>query len=83
MKFTETIGDLRRRQIAGKINKPLRTFTELCADLGVPERVVSGKLRRKDAPKPKTRHKSNSGGQQSWYDPVEFKSWWHSLKEDA
>lgn len=83
MKFAETIGDLRRRQIAGNINKPLRTFAELCADLGVPQRVVSGKLRRKDAPKPKTRHKSNGGGQQSWYDPIEFKRWWHSLKEDA
>lgn len=83
MKFAETIGDLRRRQITGKINKPLRSFAELCAELGVQPRVMSGKLARKDAPKPKTVHKSNGTGKQSWYDPVEFKSWWHSLKEDA
>lgn len=83
MKFTETIGDLRRRQIAGKINKPMRSFAELCAELGVPPRVMSGKLLRKDAPKPRVKHRSNGGGQQSWYDPDEFRSWWHSLKEDA
>ncbi len=83
MKFAETIGDLRRRQIAGKIHKPLRSFSELCADLGVPQRVVSGKLRRKDAPKPKIKHRSYGSGQQSWYDPDEFKTWWHSIKEDA
>jgi hypothetical protein len=83
MKFTETIGDLRRRQITGNIHKPLRSFAELCDELGVPPRKVSGQLRRKDAPKPKTKHRSNSGGQQSWYDPEEFKSWWRSLEGNA
>lgn len=83
MKFTETIGDLRRRQIAGNIHKPLRSFVELCIELGVSAPEVKGKLRRKDAPKPKTRHRSTSGGQQSWYDADEFKRWWRSLKEEA
>ena len=79
MKFTETIGDLRRRQIAGTIHQPLRSFAELCADLGVPERTVSGKLRRKDAPKPKLSHRSNSGGKRSYYDPAEFRAWWETV----
>lgn len=80
MKFKETIGDLRRRQIAGQIYKPLRTFAELCADLGVPERTVSGKLHRKDAPKPKLTHRSNGAGKRSYYDPAEFKAWWESIQ---
>ncbi len=83
MKFTETIGDLRRRQIAGKINKPMRSFAELCAELGVPPRVMSGKLHRKDAPKPRVKHRSNGGGQQSWYDPIEFREWWKRVQEEA
>lgn len=80
MKFKETIGDLRRRQIAGMIYKPLRSFAELCADLGVPERTVSGKLKRNDAPKPKLTHRSNGGGKRSYYDPAEFAAWWESMQ---
>ena len=80
MKFKETIGDLRRRQIAGQIHKPLRSFAELCADLGVPERTVSGKLRSKDAPKPMLTHRSNGGGKRSYYDPDQFKTWWESAR---
>lgn len=80
MKFKETIGDLRRRQIAGLIHKPLLSFAELCADLSVPERTVSGKLKRKDAPKPKLAHRSNGGGKRSYYDPAEFKAWWESIQ---
>lgn len=83
MKFNETIGDLRRRQVTGNIRKPLRSFAELCEELGVPPRKVSAQLGRQDAPKPKTRHRSNSGGQQSWYDPDEFKRWWKSIQEGA
>jgi hypothetical protein len=80
MNFTETIGDLRRRQIAGDIRKPLRTFAEMAAELGVPERTVSGKLRRKDAPKPKVKHRSTGGGQRSYYDQAEFRAWWESIQ---
>lgn len=83
MKFAETIGDLRRRQIAGKIYKPLRSFNELCEELGVPAHILRGNLRRSDAPQPKTRHRSTSGGQQSWYDPIEFREWWKRVQEEA
>lgn len=83
MKFAETIGDLRRRQIAGTIHKPLRSFAELCQELGVAPRTMSGKLVRKDAPKPKTVHRSNGAGKQSWYDPIEFREWWKRLQEEA
>lgn len=80
MKFNETIGDLRRRQIAGKIHQPLRSFAELCDELGEVPRVVSGKLRSHNAPKPKLIHRSNGAGQRSYYDPEEFKTWWAANK---
>lgn len=80
MKFKETIGDLRRRQLSGQTYQPLRTFAELCQELGELERVVRGKLRSTNAPKPKLVHRSNGAGQRSYYDPQEFKAWWAANK---
>lgn len=80
MKFKETIGDLRRRQLAGQIYQPLRTFAELCEELGEPQRVVRGKLRGSNAPVPKLVHRSTGAGQRSYYDPEEFKLWWAANK---
>ena len=83
MKFAETIGDLRKRQLAGKIHKPLKNFHEICEMLGVPEINVKAKMVRKDRPKPKIVHRSNSFGKNSWYDPVEFKAWWKMVQDDV
>ena len=83
MRFAETIGDLRKRQLAGKINKPLKNFHEICEMLGVPEVNVKAKMVRKDRPKPKIVHRSISFGKNSWYDPVQFKAWWKMVQDDV
>ncbi len=50
--------------------------------LGVPEKNVKAKMVRKDRPKPKIVHRSTGGGQNGWYDPVEFKKWWKMVQDD-
>ena len=86
MKFTETIGDLRKRQIAGQIHKPCKTYRELSEIIrekyGVTDAYLRGCLRRPDAPKQKIRHKSNGAGQNSWYEPKEFLSWFAKVMAD-
>jgi len=81
-KFTETIGQLRQRQIKGQIYKPLKNFHEICEMLGVKEVNVKARMVRKDSPKPKLVHKSNGAGKNSWFDPVEFKAWWKKVQDE-
>lgn len=79
MKFPETIGELRKRQISGNINKPLRTYRELLElalkKYNITDAQLRGWLRKPDAPKMKVRHRSTGGGQNSWYEPQEFFVW--------
>lgn len=79
MKFAETIGDLRKRQLSGQINKPLRTYRELseiiCQKYNISDSYLRGCLRRPDAPKSLVRHKSTGAGQNTWYNPKEFLLW--------
>ena len=82
MKFTETIGDLRKRQISGRVNPPLRNFREICEMLGVPEVNVKARMVRKDSPKPMVVHRSIGAGKNSWYNPVEFKAWWKKVQDE-
>jgi len=86
MKFTETIGDLRKRQISGKINKPCRTYRELseiiCEKYGVTDSYLRGCLRKPDAPKSLIMHRSTGAGQNSWYEPKEFLAWFAKVIAD-
>ena len=77
--FRESLGDFNRRVKAGGKHPPLRTFKELCEELGVPMRTVMGKLKLEGAPKPVLRH-STSQGNAAWYEPKSFKKWWESLE---
>jgi len=83
LKFAETIGDLRKRQIAKQIHKPLKTYRELseylCKKYNISDSHLRGCLRRPDAPKKKVKHKSTGAGQNSWYDPVEFILWFKKV----
>ena len=87
MKFPETIGDLRKRQISGNINKPLKTFRELaeivCKKHNITERQLRGWLRKPDAPKSLVRHRSTGGGQNSWFNPTEFIAWADKVANDV
>jgi len=83
MKFTESIGDFSKRIAKGGKKPPLRNFHEICEMLGVPEINVKAKMVRKDRPKPKIVHRSTGGGQNAWYDPVEFKAWWKVVQDDV
>ncbi len=85
-KFTETIGQLRQRQIKGDIHPPCRSYRELseyiCKKYGVTDAYLRGCLRRPDAPKPKVRHKSTGAGQNTWYEPKEFVKWFARVMND-
>ena len=86
MKFDETIGQLRKRQIEGRIHKPCKTYRELseylCKKHNVTDAYLRGCLRRPDAPKPKVKHRSTGGGQNSWYEPVEFVAWFNKVMNE-
>lgn len=82
MKFTETIGDLRRRQVSRNIRKPLRNFHEICEMLGETEGAVKARMVRKDAPRPLVVHRSTGAGKNSWFDPAEFKAWWKKVQDE-
>ena len=86
MKFPETIGQLRKRQISGDINRPLRTYRELLEmaqkKYNITDAQLRGWLRKPGAPKMKVRHRSNGGGQNSWYEPKEFFAWLVKVMND-
>lgn len=83
MKFTESIGEFSQRVAKGGKKPPLRNFHEICEMLGVPELNMKAKMVRKDSPKPLLVHRSNGGGKNSWYDPVEFKKWWKKVQDEV
>lgn len=61
---------------------PLRTFTELCEELGEDRRHVQGVLgTHPNAPKPALR----CYGQvlrNTWYEPVAFRKWWQLVQQE-
>ena len=70
-----------RKKGIAPARKPLRSYRELCAELGVDPIVMRGKLKRPDAPKPvlsKQKLKANN----SYYDPDIFRAWWKKVKEE-
>jgi len=87
MKFPETIGELRKRQLSGKINKPLKNYRELseivCEKYKITDAQLRGWMRKPDAPKSKIQHRSTGGGQNSWYNPTEFLAWAEKVANDV
>ena len=87
MKFPETIGELRKRQLSGKINKPLKNYRELseivCEKYKITDAQLRGWMRKPDAPKSLVRHRSTGGGQNSWYNPTEFLAWVEKVANDV
>jgi len=61
-------------------HKPLRSFAELCEELGVSQAVMRGCMNKPGAPKPKLQNLSTNTPSASWYDPDEFRAWWTSRK---
>ena len=79
--FKETLGEHAKRVKEHGRNPPLRTFKELCEELGVPQRTMMGKLKLEGAPKPAMRQ-ATSRGNASWYEPKAFKAWWAKQNPD-
>ena len=62
----------------GISRKPLRTFKELCDELGVSMSVMRGKLAScPNAPKPELKFYTKG----SYYEPEAFRAWWKNLNE--
>ena len=78
--FSESLGQMTSRIKSGGARKPLRTFVELCAELGVPQKTVMGRLKMDGAPVPELKH-DTSRGKAAWYEPIGFKKWWASLDQ--
>jgi hypothetical protein len=72
-----------RRIFSGKKRKPLRTIAEIACELGINQRVLSGKLGHyKSSPKPKLDNRKTSiSNPVLWYDRDEVIAWWKSHQE--
>jgi len=59
--------------------KPLRSFKELCKEVGVGSKSMAGYLGTLNGPKAKI---NSRGGvvKNMWYDPDEFRAWWKEVK---
>lgn len=82
MRSNETWGERMQRSRSGKTLPPLRSFKELCDELGVREKVMAGLLSRSDAPKPAVFHVSRVAGRNSYFEPVAFKAWFASINKE-
>ena len=85
LKFTESLADFSKRTSKGKARKPCRTYLELSEYIfkkyGVSDMKLRGHLKRSDAPKIIIRH-SNGEKTNSWYDPVEFMTWFRKVNSE-
>jgi len=61
-------------------HRPLRSFRELCEELGVDHTRLVRLLGKHPGPKPKINHSARAAVHaNSWYDPLEVRAWWGSL----
>ena len=75
----ESMSDWSKRIHTEGRRKPLRSFQELCKELGVNSKVMAGYLGTFNGPKAKL---NNRGGvvRNMWFDPDEFRAWWKEVK---
>ena len=60
-------------------HKPLRTLVELADEIGVPWRVLQGKLGNCVGAPPPQVDGRNHANRATWYDREEVLKWWSSL----
>jgi len=58
--------------------RPLRTLTELCAELNVTRQKMVDLLRRTDAPAKMIRSQSQFVGN-TYFEPIEFRRWFKNI----
>ena len=75
----ESMSDWSKRIHTEGRRKPLRSFQELCKELGVNSKAMAGYLGTFNGPKAKL---NNRGGvvRNMWFDPDEFRAWWKEVK---
>ena len=67
----------------GRVRRqPLRTFKELCDELGIPRNRMTVLLGRPDAPKPELKHVQGASAA-TWYKPGAFRAWFAKLKAEG
>lgn len=59
--------------------KPLRSFKELCAELGIERKIMMGYMGTLKGPKPVINGQTFKN-KNMWYDPDEFRAWWKGVK---
>lgn len=59
--------------------KPLRSFRELCTELGVDAKAMRGYMSSFKCPKAVINGR-NFTNKNMWYDPDEFRAWWKEVK---
>ena len=77
----ESLYDRKKQGAQSKQHKPLRSFKELCEELGVCMQAMQYQLRRKDAPKPVFIYMGRFTFQNSYYEPAAFKAWFTSINK--
>lgn len=60
---------------------PLRTFTEMADEFGVPTNSLSALLGHTNGPKPEL--KKFGMVSNKWYEPVAMRKWWSELPPDV
>ena len=75
----ESMSDWSKRIHTEGRRKPLRSFQELCKELGVNSKSMAGFLSTLNGPKAKLNHRSGVV-KNMWFDPDEFRAWWKEVK---
>lgn len=75
----ETMSEWSKRMHTEGRRKPLRSFKELCKELGVNSKSMAGFLGTFNGPKAKLNHR-NGVVRNMWFDPDEFRAWWKEVK---
>jgi hypothetical protein len=74
--------DYHERKRRGELNRPpLRTFIELCDELG----VTQGQMRaffRKYKDHPAAQFYKYGVNRKTYYNPIEFRAWWKKIQEN-
>ena len=61
--------------------RPLKTGKEMAEELGIDPQTFGGLLRVHDGPKQVTNNRGARWAGASYFDPVEVRAWWKTIKE--
>lgn len=78
MKFEFQGAAMAQKKSAGK-RKPLRSFSEMADEFGVPKNKLSSLIRFRNGPAPAMVSSNTLSRQTTYYDPDVLRKWWREV----